>query len=329
MPDNKKTPDDEEENTQDENTPAADPKAAKAQLKAEKKKLKEDQKQQKKDAKNRQRELEDREAEINGDDEGGGFATALITILIILMWLIIMALLVKLDVGGFGSTVLTPILKDVPYVNKILPDTTSAGTGSSQSGNSASDGSMVSGNSTQTGGADAAYVQKLELQLQDAQSKNSTYEASIAQLQAEVDRLKPFEDEQDKLESERQQFYKDIVYNDNAPDAASYASYYAMIEPDIAASIYQGVLEGQQSDEEVKKYAAAYSAMKAKQAAAIFNKMDDLTLVARILNQMSSDDRGAILGAMDATVADEVTKLMAPSALPELSGSSNNAGSGK
>lgn len=327
MPDNKKTPDDEENLRDEDEQQAADPKAAKAQLKAEKKKLKEEQKQQKKDAKNRQRELADREAEISGDDEGGGFATVLITILIILMWLIIMALLVKLDVGGFGSTVLAPILKDVPYVNKILPDTTSDSTGGAQSSDAASGGSMVSGNSTQT--ADAAYVQKLELQLQDSQSKNSTYEASIAQLQAEVDRLKPFEDEQDKLEAERQQFYKDIVYNDNAPDAASYASYYAMIEPDIAASIYQGVLEGQQSDEEVTKYAAAYSAMKPKQAAAIFNKMDDLTLVARILNQMSSDERGAILGAMDATVADEVTKLMEPAALPELSGSSNNAGSGK
>ena len=27
----------------------------------------------------------------------------------------------KMDVGGFGSNVLTPILKDVPVINKILP----------------------------------------------------------------------------------------------------------------------------------------------------------------------------------------------------------------
>ena len=30
-------------------------------------------------------------------------------------------MLVKMDVGGFGSNVLTPILKDVPVINKILP----------------------------------------------------------------------------------------------------------------------------------------------------------------------------------------------------------------
>ena len=30
------------------------------------------------------------------------------------------ALLVKLDIGGFGTT-LRPLLKDVPIVNKVLP----------------------------------------------------------------------------------------------------------------------------------------------------------------------------------------------------------------
>ena len=296
------------------------PETAKAQLKEEKKRLKDEKKQQKKDAKRREKEIADKEAEVSGDDSGG-FATFLIFVLIILMWLIIMALLVKLDVGGFGSTVLAPILKDVPYINRILPDTKTENTGTAQNGGAVSD------NSAQNK-IDTAYVQKLELQLQESQSKNSSYESSVSQLQAEVERLKPFEDEQSKLETERKQFYQDIVYNNNAPDAASYASYYAMIEPDIAASIYQGVIASQQNDAEVTKYAATYSAMKPKQAAAIFNKMNDLTLAARILNQMSSDDRGAILGAMDATVADEVTKLMEPAGLPELSNSSST-GSGK
>ena len=33
----------------------------------------------------------------------------------------ILCLLIKLDVGGFGSGVLAPVLKDVPVINKILP----------------------------------------------------------------------------------------------------------------------------------------------------------------------------------------------------------------
>lgn len=43
----------------------------------------------------------------------------LITALIILIWLGIFVALIKLDVGGFGSKVLTPVLKDVPVINKI------------------------------------------------------------------------------------------------------------------------------------------------------------------------------------------------------------------
>lgn len=39
-----------------------------------------------------------------------------------MIWLAIFVLLVKLDVGGFGSKVLYPVLKDVPVINKILPN---------------------------------------------------------------------------------------------------------------------------------------------------------------------------------------------------------------
>lgn len=290
------------------------------QLKDEKKQFKAEQKAQKQEAKKKKKELAKKAADLDDDDGGGGLSVVLITILIIFMWLIIMAILIKLDVGGFGSSVMKPLLKDVPYLNLILPEDNEV---IDTAGNSASGAQGSS--SIQT--VDSAYVKKLEQELANEQQQNSTYSASIERLQTEVDRLQPFEEEQDKLEKERQQFYKDIVFGDNTPGADAYASYYAMIEPDAAASIYKGVVESQTTDEEVKKYAAAYSAMKPKEAAAIFNAMDDLSLAARILNQMSSDDRGAILGKMDAAVADKVTKLMEPEGLPELPG--NSAATGK
>ena len=58
------------------------------------------------------------------DDGGVGSKVAvfLATIVIIAIWLGILVLVIKWDVGGFGSTVMYPILKDVPYVNKILPE---------------------------------------------------------------------------------------------------------------------------------------------------------------------------------------------------------------
>ena len=53
--------------------------------------------------------------------------------------------------------------------------------------------------------------------------------------------------------------------------------------------------------------------MKPKQAAAIFEAMtEDLDLAAKILKQMSAEDRGNILGAMDAEIASRLTKIMDP-----------------
>ena len=63
----------------------------------------------------------------------------------------------------------------------------------------------------------------------------------------------------------------------------------------------------------MKEYASAYASMKPKEAAAIFEAMqDDLDLAAKILGTMSADDRGKILGVMDQEVAARLTKIMDP-----------------
>ena len=53
--------------------------------------------------------------------QGNKVLTIIVAILIVIIWLAIFGLLIKMDVGGFGSGVLRPILKDVPVVNLILP----------------------------------------------------------------------------------------------------------------------------------------------------------------------------------------------------------------
>ena len=61
-------------------------------------------------------------ADVDNDDEkGGGFAGFLLAVLIIIIWLVIFALLIKMDVGGIG-TMLRPVLKNVPVVSNILPE---------------------------------------------------------------------------------------------------------------------------------------------------------------------------------------------------------------
>ena len=57
--------------------------------------------------------------EGSGNNKGIGI---LLGIMIVITWLSVMCLLIKCDVGGFGSKVLRPVLKDIPVINKILPD---------------------------------------------------------------------------------------------------------------------------------------------------------------------------------------------------------------
>lgn len=62
--------------------------------------------------------------EKSGSEDGAAskIVSALIVIVIVLIWLGVFIVLVKADVGGFGSNVLAPVLQDVPVINKILPE---------------------------------------------------------------------------------------------------------------------------------------------------------------------------------------------------------------
>ena len=299
-----------------------DPKAAKAKLKADKKEYAKKLKEQRKAQKVQEREFADRTAEINGDN-AGGLATLVITFLIILIWLAIMALLVKLDVGGFGSDILAPLIKDVPYLNLILPE------GSVQKEPETTqivvDGTtVIDGTGTTSEGSlntldDALnYIKRLEKALQSEMEQNSTLTAENEKLKAEVARLEPFEQQQKAFYEEKAKFYEEVVYGDNAPDAETYQVYYEMIDPDNAAEIYQKIVQGKVDDAAIKAFATTYSGMKAKSAAKIFDEMvkeNQIQLVAKILAQMSVENRGDILAAMEEANAAKLTQLLEPTSL--------------
>ena len=302
-----------------------DPKAAKAKLKADKKEYKKKLKEQVKAQKEQEREFADRAAEINGDN-AGGLATLVITFLIILIWLAIMVLLVKLDVGGFGSDVLAPILKDVPYLNWILPE----GSYDKQSASSTDTQTPVAitGDETTQGGSittldDAlAYIKRLEQALQSEMEQNSALASENEKLKAEVTRLAPFEQQQKEFYEEREKFYNEVVYGENAPDVTAYRQYYEEINPDAAAEIYKNVVQGSVDDAAIKAFATTYSGMKAKSAAKIFDEMvteNQIQLVAKILAQMSVENRGDILAAMEEPNAAKLTQLLEPNALEQKS----------
>lgn len=275
--------------------------AEKKRLADEKKKLKEEQKKQKKEAKKRAKEIEAQEAELSADDESGGFFTVIVTIGIILVWVAILCVVIKLDVGGFGSKVLTPLLKDVPVVNLILP-------------NSQNSGNISTENGGYTNLNDATeQIKNLELQLQQAQTDNLKLQEDVANLKAENARLQEFEDKQVEFQRIKNEFYEEVVYAENGPGAEAYQKYYESMDPTTAEYLYKQVIAQLQEDKSVQDYASAYSSMKPKKAAAIFEQMtDNLNLAARILKTMSAENRGDILAEMDPAIAAKLTKIMDP-----------------
>ena len=223
--------------------------------KEQKAREKAEQKRNKKDAKKKGEENLDDEDEEPGT--GGKAIVALVALVIIAIWLAIFALVIKMDVGGFGSTVMTPLLKNVPVLNKILPE----------SEEYAKEDSKYNYDTV----ADAvARIKELEAELKKAQDKADANQSQIADLQSAQQELQTYKDDQANFEKIKKEFDEKVVFGDKAPDINEYKKYYESIDSDNAAAIYKEVVEQQQADAEIKSYAQTYSQMKPKQAAAIF-----------------------------------------------------------
>lgn len=268
-----------------------DKKAAKKAEKARKK-------AEKKTAKNMETDLENTEEEEGSSSK---LAVALVTLVIIIVWLAILVLLIKWDVGGFGSTVMRPLLKDIPYVNRILPD-------------SEDDLSTEEDYPYKNMDEAVAYIKELEQELAQAQQGSSENSAYIADLEAQSQKLKEYEANEAAFEEEKEKFYNEVVFSDQAPDIEQYKEYYESIDPDNAELLYKQVVEQQQTDSKISDYVKGYSQMKPKEAAAIFDTMtDNLNLVAQILENMDAQSRADILGKMNSDTAAKVTEIMNPS----------------
>lgn len=273
------------------------------QLKESKKQFKQEQKNQRKEAKKKAKELESQERELDEQIDGSSASVVIVTLFIILIWLGILVLLVKMDVGGFGSNVLTPILKDVPVINKILPSESTTETTKNEEAyggyNSLKDA--------------VEQIKTLEKQLDQAQSTNATYAEQIDTLKTEVQRLKTFEDNQVEFQKIKEQFYEEVVYAENGPGADEYRQYYEEMDPTTAEALYKQVIQTEAADKQMQEYANTFSNMQASEAAAILGNMtDNLDLAASILKNLDVSTRGAILGAMDSAIAARIVKIMNP-----------------
>ncbi|MCR5216859.1 MAG: hypothetical protein K6C69_07940 [Lachnospiraceae bacterium] len=236
------------------------------------------------------------------DSKGGGFMGILIAIIIILIWLLVFALLIKLDVGGFGNNVMRPLIQDIPGLNRILP-ATDEDTYITSSGEY----------NYKTLYEAITRIKELEEEVAVKDDQLSVDAEAIADLRNEIARLRVFEEQQLAFEELKKKFDTEVVFTENAPDIIEYKKWYEQIYPENAEELYIRVLERLAYSEKVKEWASTYEKMEADAAAAILSEMTgDLDLVTQILMNMSAARRAAILAEMDPVFAAKLTHVMYP-----------------
>lgn len=245
------------------------------------------------------RDIED----ISIDEEnkkGSSLLTAFIAFFIILIWLIIFALFIKLDIGSFGSGVLAPLIKDIPIINKVLPNT------------EIDMGNPWDEEVPYTSLAEAIIrIEELERENEILSLDLDADAKSVAQLRAEVERLRIFEENQLNFDEMKSKFDNEVVFAENAPSIEAYKEFYEMIDPTNAEEIYRQVVEQMQYTYGIKEKAEIYRKMEPKAAALVLETMTaDLRAVSEILLAMRPRESAAILDEMDPVSAARITKVM-------------------
>lgn len=233
------------------------------------------------------------------EKEGSKILTVLIALMIAIIWFVIFGLLIKFDVGGFGSGVLRPIIKDVPIINKILP-------------NISEEQLAIEKDYEYRSLAEAvARIKELELIIEEMEDFSKEDSAEKDELAAEINRLKIFEENQEEFEKRQLEFDKKVVFGDAAPDLNEYKKYYEEINPTNAELIYRQVVEQLEYSQAIKEKADIYRKMDPKAAANILETMTaDVESVAKILLAMRPQESADILAEMDHVLAAKITKKM-------------------
>lgn len=210
-------------------------------------------------------------------------------------------LLVKLDIGGLGSNVLGPKLKNIPVINLILPKMPAEEAGNLD----------LSNYNFETIDEAIERLKATEILLKEKEKEAEKLNETLSQNKTEIDRLKVFEGEQVQFGIDKAEFDQLIA---EQADPEAFMAYVEKMYPDSALKIYESLIVEKKVNEEIKSVASMYQEMKPKNAAAILEETvnKDIDMAAQILLQLDPSQAGAILAAMDKTVADKVSRYMYP-----------------
>lgn len=244
--------------------------------------------------------------ENNEENIGSKILSVFFVILIVIVWLAILVALIKFDIGGFGSTVLRPVLKDVPVINKILPEPSEEEL--QKEAEESTDENQIA-----TLSQAKEMIEKLKEENSKLSENNKSLKEENEDLTKQVERLKVFENNQNEFQTQKEEFYNEIVYGENAPDADTYIKWYESIDAANAEAIYRQLISDQEADSDMKDLAKTYENMKPAEAAAVLEKMqNDLDTVAAILSAMKADSRAKVMNELDPAFAANVTKKLMP-----------------
>lgn len=219
-----------------------------------------------------------------------------------IIFLIILILIAGIAVAIFGFNVFNlrdeyvyPALRGVPVIGGLIPEEENA---------------QEDEYSGLTREQLIVQNKKLASEKKGLEEDNKTLSDRIAENDKEITRLKEFEANQTKFQSEKAEFDQRIAEN----DLTAYKDYYESIYPENADSIYREIVTQEAANKEIKQYVQTFENMKKDAAAKVLEEMigTDMDLVVRILNNISAEKRGAILGAMDSANAAAAAKQMAP-----------------
>ena len=232
---------------------------------------------------------------------GLGLGTILSIAAIFLMTAVLVAV-IGFNALNIRNQYLTDLLKDVPFVNKLLPPLDE-------------NGEIKYENYTTEDFV--AEVEKLNSQIVDFQMESADKDKTIMELKEtvgdnadEIARLRAIEADQLRFKADKAEFDQLVALN----DSEAYARFYESVSPENAAELYKQVVVNNSLKVEAKNYIATFKSMDNKSAAAMLEVLipSDIDLVGMILKNLDADSRAAILSQMKPANAAVVAKIIAP-----------------
>lgn len=222
---------------------------------------------------------------------------------IILICAIIFGVCAKLDVGGFATNALAPIISDVPGIRNILPANLQE---------KSLDEIIAQDNINQQMQIASEEAKKAQAEA-EKMSEEAAIEASKAEAKAQQEaELKAQEKAQAAEEARVKAQEQAKVQAEEQAKAEADAQAKQEAEAKAAEAERKAQEDKAAQDEALADYVSTYANMKAQDAAAIFDNMMDgkSSTVVKILANMPADKRAAIMACMDLDNVTQITVLM-------------------